>query len=127
MILWYHLFMGLFGKKKENEEEFEDEDELSAEDNLQDRKLTRRFRDLNSQNRKKRKEPPKPWGKGERILVLVVMLVTILISSVLFLSSTSNVTTDGHGIFQMPNVKLQNIDFSSFNIFKEGTIEIRKK
>lgn len=113
--------MGLFGKKKEIEEEFEDEDELEPGDDLQDRKLTRKFKDLNSENRKKRKEPPKPWGKKERLTVLIVMTITILVSGILFLVSNTN--------SQLPviNLQISKPDFSSLNFFKEETIEIKKK
>jgi hypothetical protein len=54
--------MGLFGRK--NEEEFDEEEGFSEEEELKDRKLTRKFRDLKSENRRKRKEPPKPWGNA---------------------------------------------------------------
>lgn len=53
--------MGLFGKNKE--EEFDEEEGFNEEEDLQDRKLTRKFKDLNPENKKRRKEPPKPWGK----------------------------------------------------------------
>lgn len=111
--------MGLFGKKKE--EEYEDDEELELEDELQDRKLTRKFKDLNSENKKKRKEPPKPWGRQERLIVLSVLVTTLIISGVLFLTSNTN--------FKFPNFSFNfsKPDFSSLNIFKEETIEIRKR
>ena len=113
--------MGLFGKKKE--EDFEEDEELELEDDLQDRKLTRKFKDLNSENRKKRKEPPKPWGKQERLIVLSVLVATLVISGVLFLTSNTNIS------FKFPDFSFSfsKPDFSSFNIFKEETIEIRRK
>jgi len=114
-----------FKKKKEKEEEFDDEDELSPEDDLQDRKLTRKFKDLNSENKKKRKEPPKPWGKRERLTVLIIMTITVLLSGILFLSSNNNFHFSN---FQFPmNFHFSNFHFSSLNIFKEEIIEIRKK
>ncbi len=124
MILWYHLFMGLFGKKKE-EEEVDEEFEIG--DDLENRKLKRQLRDLKSENKKARKEPPKPWGKKERLLVLIILLITTLVSGVLFLFSRPNFQ------FQMPNIKsslakpTEFFSFGSLNIFKEETIEIRKK
>ena len=114
--------MGIFGKKKE-EEITEDDDELTPDEERQDRRLTRKFKDLNPENKKKRKEPPKPWGKKERMIVLSILLATVLISAMLTLSSTEFKlpgVSSFSGIFNMP-------DFKSFNIFKEETIEIYKK
>jgi beta-lactamase class A len=76
--------MGLFGKK---EEEIDEEEGFSEEEALQDRKLTRKFRDLSPENTKKRKEPPKPWGKKERIIVLIFFLFTTIAATVMFLFS----------------------------------------
>ncbi len=109
--------MGLFGKKKE--ENTEEDDELELEDNLEDRKLTRKFKDLRPENKKKRKEPPKPWGKKERLIVLSVLVVTLLVSSVLFLTSKGFTFPKLSLDLNMPN-------FGSFNFLKEETIEIGK-
>jgi len=56
--------MAIFGKK---EDEFEEEEDFRS-----GRKITRKFKDLNPENKKRRKEPPKPWGKKERLIVLIV-------------------------------------------------------
>jgi len=69
--------MRLFGK----EEEYEDEDILEEEE----KKL--KIRDLKPENKRKRKEPPKPWGRKERSLILGVLLFTVLIASFLALSA----------------------------------------
>lgn len=69
--------MRLFGK----EEEYEDEDILEEEE----KKL--KIRDLKPENKRKRKEPPKPWGRKERSWVLGVLLFTVLIASFLALSA----------------------------------------
>ena len=119
--------MGLFGKKKQDEEEIDEEFEQDADIDLQNRKLTRQLRDLKSENKKKRKEPPKPWGKKERLTVLVVMVVTILVSGVLFLMSNNNLQLPIYNLQIMNNFQLSKPDFGSLNIFKEETIEIRKK
>ncbi|HKB88708.1 MAG TPA: hypothetical protein VKC53_03610 [Patescibacteria group bacterium] len=111
-------FLGI-GKKKE--EDFDEEDGFTEEEELQDRKLTRKFKDLSPENKKKRKEPPKPWGKKERLIILIAMLITILISGILFLMSNNNFQ------FKIDNLQISKPDFSHFNIFKEETIEIRKK
>ncbi|OGM25681.1 hypothetical protein A2962_03875 [Candidatus Woesebacteria bacterium RIFCSPLOWO2_01_FULL_39_61] len=75
--------MALFSKKNK-EDEYEDEEELVPR-----RKSLRNrdFKDLKPENRKKRKEPPKPWGKTERLLVLLVLILTAGTSSFLALQS----------------------------------------
>jgi hypothetical protein len=108
--------MALFGKNKD--QDCEDEDEFSEEDERGDRKLTKKFRDLNPKNKKKRKEPPKPWGKKERLTVLVILLVTVIISAILAF---------GVGNISRIHINLPKINFGSLNIFKEETIIIQKK
>lgn len=101
--------MALFKKKKKQEEE---DDELDSRDkqslSLRDKKRKGRdddfddeipqslrrkriedkeFKDLKPENKKKRKAPPKPWGKKERIIVLIVLLLTAGTSGFLALSS----------------------------------------
>lgn len=49
----------------------------------------RSTRALKSENTRRRKEPPKPWGKKERYLVLVILVLTVGTSAVLALSSRS--------------------------------------
>jgi hypothetical protein len=109
--------MALFGRDKD--EEYEDEDEFDEEENVRgDRKFTKKFRDLNPGNKRKRKEPPKPWGKKERMVVLVILLATAIISAILALGS-------GHG--SGIHLGLPKIDLNSLNIFKQETIIIRKE
>lgn len=93
--------MGLFGKKK-LEEEFDELEESP-----------RKIRDLKPQNRKKREEPPKPWGKVERYIVLFALLFTVITAIVLTLFASG---------VRLPKI---NIDLSQFNIFKETTIIVR--
>jgi len=109
--------MSLFGKK--GEDEFDDEDDFSEEDKLQDRKLTRKFKDFRPENRKRRKEPPKPWGKKERFTVFGFFLITSLVAALMLLFSSD---------LKFPN--LPRIDFSGFNIknpFGEEIIEVGQK
>jgi hypothetical protein len=110
--------MAIFGRKKE--EEFEDEDEFE-DGGREDRKLTKKFKDLKSENKKKRKEPPKPWGKKERIIVLSVLLATAIISAILSFSNS----------FSLEPIKLRlnthKFSLKSLNIFKGETIIIQKK
>lgn len=73
--------MLFFGRKKQKD--IEEDEELLEEDLPHSKK----FRDLNSKNRKRRKEPIKPWGKAERYFVLIVLLFTVLTSSILGISA----------------------------------------
>jgi hypothetical protein len=102
--------MALFGRKKDEETE----EEMARESNFS----RRRLRDLNPDNKKKRKEPPKPWGKRERMSILIILLVTVIISAILAIGAT--------GQFKF-NLTMPKFDFSSLNIFKEQTIIIGKK
>jgi beta-lactamase class A len=97
--------MALFGKKKKKDEEDDDLDEKDSKkkgkrgdddddsDEMIPTSLRRKriedkeFKDLKSENKKKRKEPPKPWGKKERLFVLIALLVTAGGSGFLALSS----------------------------------------
>ncbi len=72
--------MSIFRKKEEEREEEE----------YQERELSRKkIKDLNPENRKKRKEIPKPWGKKERYLVLGTVLGSLVASMILFASARS--------------------------------------
>jgi hypothetical protein len=99
--------MAFFRRNKD--EDYEDEDEELEEEDRRDRKLARKFKDLRGENKRRRKEPPKPWGKRERILILIILLSTMIISGVLAGLKFS---------FTKP-------DFS-FDIFKEKTIILEK-
>ena len=76
--------------------------------------IPKRIKDLKPENRKKRKEPVKPWGKKERYIVLTILLVTVLVSAILALSARD---------FKLPG--FQKIKFT--NPFKEETIVIGNK
>jgi beta-lactamase class A len=79
--------MVLFRKKKEEEveDEYDDEEELPKKKTLKNKD----FKDLKSENRKLRKEPKKPWGRKERIFVLLAILLTAGTSGILALSARS--------------------------------------
>jgi len=102
--------MALFSKKKKTEEE-----ELELEDGGEEKSGGKRvfkkkdFKDLNSDNKKTRREPKKPWGKKERILVASLLLLTAGISAYLWIISSGGLSKIG-------------IDFSK--IFGEETIII---
>ena len=88
----YYIGMAILRKNKDDEEDYEDENE---EEEYRSKRTNRKIRDLNPENKqslslrdkKRRKEPPKPWGKRERILVLFILLVTAGTSGILYLSS----------------------------------------
>ncbi len=94
--------MRIFGRKKEEEEPVSNKDTKS------------KLKDLKPENKKKRKEPEKPWGKKERLLILFLLLISVLIS-ILFSFSSGN--------FKIPKFP----DFSLDNIFKGETVVIGNK
>jgi beta-lactamase class A len=101
--------MGLFRKKVE--EELED-DELDVEE----LKRPKRIKDLKPQNRKARKEPVKPWGKKERLTVLITFLFTVITAGVLSASARA---------WKLPNIpRLKMPNFSEFFLFKEQTVVV---
>ncbi len=118
--------MGLFGKKKKSKEEEEleddeeeDEDELEAKKKkkLEERKkFSRKLKDLNSEDAKKRKEPPKPWTYKERLWVIVFMVITVGISGFLALGARN------YKLPGLPRLKFNSNFLSS--IFKGETIVI---
>lgn len=87
--------MALFRKKKKDEEEDDELDERDEKGRIEKippslrrkRLEDKEFKDLKPENKKKRKEPPKPWGKKERLFVLAALLVTAGGSGFLALSS----------------------------------------
>lgn len=102
--------MGLFNRKKE-----EDYDEELEEQEIPRRK----FRDLNPENRKTRKEPLKPWGMKERLIILVVLLITVLTSGILALTARN---------FKLPKIPALKISsITSLNPFKEQVIIVGNK
>jgi hypothetical protein len=104
--------MSIFGKKQK------DEDEEFEEEGRGNRKFTKKLVDLAPVNKKKRKEPPKPWGKKERMTVLIVLAATAVIALGLMISAKGD-----SGIrFNFPKP-----DFSFLNSLKEETIIIEKK
>lgn len=94
-----------------------------GENYLDDEELEERplkLKDLRSENKRKRKEPPRPWGKKERMVVLIVLLVTAIVSAVLAFGASGG--SKIHFKLSKPNL---NLNF--LNIFKEETIIIEKK
>lgn len=116
--------MALFGKKKETDEE-EYEDNETEERSIKRKPRNKDFRDLKPENRKKRKEPPKPWGKTERALVLLILLITTGTSSFLAIQSR------GWKLPGLPRIRVPSLSFPFFGektIIIEGNVkEIKKK
>ncbi len=109
--------MGLFKKK---EKEVDDPSYAEAsEDASETRQIKRQFKDLNPENKKARKEPIQPWGVKERIIVLIVLLVTVLTSGVLALSARN---------FKLPKLsKIELPNIENLNPFGEEVIVIGNK
>lgn len=74
------------------------------------------FKDLKPQNKRKRKEPPKPWGKTERLIVLSCLLITVLTASLLSLSARN------WKLPNMPKIKFPNN--GGVNPFKETVVVV---
>lgn len=86
-----------FAKKKMDDEEFDELEESP-----------RKIKDIKPENRKKRTEPVKPWGKFERYTVLFALLITVLTALILILYSKG--------------LRLPTIKFNDLNLFEEKTI-----
>jgi beta-lactamase class A len=85
--------MKLFGNKRTDEEDYDDEEIESSYARSSRRKGShlkgKDFKDLKPENRKKRKEPKKPWGKKERFFVGFILALMVGASAILALSARS--------------------------------------
>lgn len=107
--------MGLFNRRKKDEDLEDDEFETSDEP----RRIKRQIKDLYPENKRSRKEPFKPWGKQERLIVLIVLLLTVVTSGVLALSARN---------FKLPKLPVLKIStVTDLNPFKEQVIVIGNK
>jgi len=68
--------MGIFGKKKIKDEENEQTDFEKKDGEVSNGKGARKLKDLNPGNKKRRKEPIRPWNNLDRIVLLFLILVT---------------------------------------------------
>jgi beta-lactamase class A len=102
--------MGIFQRKKEDEE-YEEELEIKS------RKLPKdkAFKDLKPGNKKKRKEPLKPWTKKDRFLIFLLLILTAGMSAYLGLSARE---------FKLPG--FSRLEKPSFNLFGEEKIVIER-
>lgn len=110
-----------FLRKRKNEEieeeEYEEPVRRSRNKSLKDSQ----FKDLKSENKRKRKEPPKPWGKKERLLILILLAATAGTSGILALSSR---------VWKLPGLPrfaVPKLSAISLPFFGEETIVIEKK
>lgn len=106
--------MGLFNRKKE--EDIDDELEVDEDE---PRRIRRKFKDLNPENKKKRVEPVKPWGTKERLFVLLVLVLTVASSGFLAISARN------FKLPQLPQLSLKSLE--DLNPFKEQLILVGNK
>ncbi|HLD92069.1 MAG TPA: serine hydrolase [Patescibacteria group bacterium] len=107
--------MVFFNKKKDDD--FDAKDDYSDDEEFE--KQPRKIRDLKPENKRSRKEPLKPWDKKERLIVLITLLATVLISGILALSARN---------FKLPKLPYLNISsIKNLNPFKEQVIIVGNK
>jgi beta-lactamase class A len=111
--------MVIFGKKQEDEE-YEEEEKRP----LRRRPKSKEFKDLKSEHKRKRKEPPKSWGKKERVLLFGIILATVGTSAVLALSAREW-KLPGIPRFKAPSVSIPFLGEETIVI--EGRKEDQKK
>lgn len=119
--------MGLFGRKKSREDDYDDPEDFEREFEQRKRdlrgnlKFKKKLKDLNPDNRRTRKTPQKPWGKKERLLVLAIFASSTLVAGFLAISSR------GFKLPNFPSLNIKDLNFSSFNPFREQTITTRSR
>ncbi len=92
--------MKLFGKE-ESEEHYERQHGFDPKTKvLKDRE----FKDLNPANKKKRKEPLKPWSRKERLTLTFILLASAGLSAYLYLSSVAWNPAGGTGLPSLKNL-----------------------
>ena len=94
--------MSIFKRAVEEELDFDDEEmeEEDKEGGLRRRKI----KDLKPENKKKRKEPLKPWTKKERFLILYVLVGSVFLALILFASAR------GWKLPGLPKIKLPSFE-----------------
>ena len=109
------LFSGR--KRQDEEEDYEEVEEVV----VKRRPKSESFRDLKPENRKRRKEPKKPWGRPERLFVLFAILLTTGGSGILALSARS------WKLPGLPRISIPRLTLPSFLDEETIIIEGRKK
>lgn len=109
-------------KKRADYEEYRAEKEFGEEGAK--RRRIKRLKPLpkddkvpTGQRKRKRKEPQKPWGRKERLFVLIVLLLTVGASAILALSSYE---------WKLPGFPRIKISLPTFSFFGEETIVIER-
>lgn len=111
--------MSIFNRKKrEKDDEYDDEEYEEFEERAPS---PRKFKDLNPENKKKRKEPVRPWGRRERLMVLIVLLATIFTSGILSISARN------YKLPGLPRFSLPSFNWGEGTIIIEGNKEGREK
>ncbi|KKQ53019.1 hypothetical protein A2865_02740 [Candidatus Woesebacteria bacterium RIFCSPHIGHO2_01_FULL_39_17] len=111
--------MAFFRKTKDEEEDYEDEEETRPRARrLKDKQslagyASKDFKDLKSENRRKRREPKKPWGTKERVFVLLIILLTAGTSATLAISARA---------WKLPGLPRVKFPTLSIPFFREETI-----
>ncbi len=93
-----------FGKKKQEEPE----QEIGP------------IRDLKPKNKAKRKEPVKPWGRAERLLIFTVLGITVGVSVVLSAIARGGLSVPNLSV-QGPKIASGGISFGETYIFEKKT------
>lgn len=107
-----------FGKKKNEISEIVEKKTPSL-DRRSRKQLDREIedlKDLKSKNKNKRKEPPKPWGRSERVIVLSLAFGTAAVAGLLGLNSRS---------WKMPG--LPRVNFQKLNFEETYVLEADEK
>lgn len=93
------------GRTLDSDEEFKPNPKLKTPKNKE-------FKDLASGNKEKRKEPEKPWGRKERLIVLAVFFTTTISAFVMLVAG--NWKFSGFPIIKKPNIDLNFFEGSTF-------------
>jgi len=112
--------MGIFrGRKKEKDEDYEESGERVVR-----RRSTRKSFNETKPGRRRKKEPPKLWGRKERLFVFAILTLTVGISATLSLSARS------WKLPGLPRIKLPSISLPNFGertIIIEGNKDDKRK
>lgn len=118
-----------FGRKKEEEidDDILEEEDESGSIKLKTKKIKDRdFKDLKPQPKSAREEVKKPWGKKERMIVLVIFLFTTLTPAFLGLSSR-NWKLPGLPRIAVPKVTMPNFYQDKINMEEDSKEVIKTK
>lgn len=103
----------MFGKNKEKDDAVKEKENNSGQKDEREKRPSgvKKIKDINSVNRKRRKEPIRKWTRFDRILVFILLLLTV--GGSLFLTISSR----GYKLPEFSQIKIP-----KFNLFGERTI-----